>query len=143
MTPLPRLVSCDPDTTAPTYAYFQGGELVSVTHELSGPRVAPPYPRELLVVIEAQWIDRASQVRDRDILSLAIAAGQSSMHFDWCEWVSPMSWKGNTSKAVSHAWVREVLSDAERAVLVPFRKKVLPEALDAVGIGLWKLGRMR
>ena len=137
------IVGCDPDTSAPSYAYFVNGELQSYTHETRGPRVRPPYPREAVIVVELQFIDRHGRVPDQDILDLARAAGESSMHFDQVQWVTATRWKGDLSKAQTRAWIDSVLTDQEKYVVRGLPKKVLHEVLDAVGIGLWKVGRLR
>ncbi len=147
------VVSCDPDTKKPSYAYFVGGGLQSVCMTAS-PRQAPPYPRETLLVIEAQFLSlvgkkigpgQYQQIRAEDILNLAWAAGECSMHFDTAQRVSPATWKGSVSKEIHHEWVHAVLSDQEKfACGIGKRSKTqLREILDAVGIGLWKLGRLR
>ena len=51
--------------------------------------------------------------------------------------VTPNDWKGQLPKAVSHKRIRAKLTAAELALL-----KGLPhDSWDAVGIGLWALGR--
>lgn len=150
---LPLLVSCDPDTKRPSYAYFVRGDLQSV-HMARSPRESTPYPRQALLVIEAQYMSltgkkigpgQYQQIRADDILSLAWAAGECSMHFDTIERVSPLVWKGNTPKDLHHGWVESELTDAEKfACGIGKRSKTqLREIFDAVGIGLWKLGRLR
>jgi hypothetical protein len=140
--PLPRkLVGCDPDTEHPYYAYFRNRELQSI-HKAESPRIAPPYPRDAVLVIEKQFIAPGRSVSN-DILDLAWAAGECSMHFDTVEKYSAIRWKGNVDKAVHQAWVDAELSDQERFVLRGLGKVALKEALDAVGIGLYRLRRMK
>lgn len=138
------VVGIDPDTSCPSYAYVRDGQLQSVHYERGGPRVRPPYPREVLAVCEAQFVDRGGRVPDKDILALAWAAGESSMHFDRCERIAPSRWKGDVPKATMQTWVRAALNESERFVLAKYKQQyILREVLDAVGIALWKVGRLK
>jgi hypothetical protein len=140
--PLPkRLVACDPDTDRPFYAYFKSGELQSVFHAKS-PRDPPPYPREAVFVIETQFI-RPGKSISSDILDLAWAAGESSSHFDVVEKYSAIRWKGNVDKSIHQEWVKAELKECELYVLRGLGKVLLKEALDAVGLGLYRLRRMK
>lgn len=135
-------VGCDPDTTAPAYAFFRGTELHSVTYERGGPRAAPLYPRTATLVIETQFI-RPGRSVSSDILDLAWAAGECSMHFDHVIKVSPARWKGNVDKSTQQEWTQLALRDAEKYILRGLPKYQLRELLDAVGIGLWYLRRLK
>lgn len=139
-----HVVGCDPDTQFPSYAYLRDSELQSVLYQVAGPRVAPPYPRSATCVIEAQFVRMAgSKIPVQDILDLAWAAGECSMHFDSVQRVKPGVWKGNVPKNIHQEWVKDTLNEQERAVLAGLPKYKLVEILDAVGIALWRVGRLR
>lgn len=142
-TNLSLVVGCDPDTRFPSYALLRDRELQAIRYETGGPRVRPPMPREALVVVERQFVVPGSRVPPADIIELSWAAGECSMHFDRCEKVSVNRWKGQTPKRVCHGWVMDELSDAEKYVLVGLSKTQWVEVLDAVGIALWRVGRLK
>lgn len=56
--------------------------------------------------------------------------------------VFPSEWKGTMKKAAMLDRIREKLTDTERAVVQKTNKSDTEDILDAVGIGLWKLGRL-
>lgn len=55
--------------------------------------------------------------------------------------VPPVRWKGTLSKATTEARVRKALTPAEAARLPNVAKSVAHNMFDAIGIGLWALGR--
>lgn len=65
--------------------------------------------------------------------SIAYAARRSGVRF---ELVNPSEWKGSLPKAVVERRIRQILGEATI-------KRVNPKshAWDAIGIGLWRLGR--
>lgn len=101
------------------------------------------------VVIEKPRVyDGQHQKGDqRDIVDLAILVGALTqalapsakvvLH------VEPSGWKGQTPKAVTEARARAALAEDElAAVELPSAKSLHHNVWDAVGIGLWRLGRM-
>lgn len=52
----------------------------------------------------------------------------------------PGQWKGQVPKKIMCKRILEALSDVERALLKPLKED--HNAVDAVGLGLWALGRM-
>jgi hypothetical protein len=81
-------------------------------------------------------------VPEKDICELCRAAGEIGIQFDEREYVSPSEWKGQVPKTVHHPRILTRLTDEERAV-IPEGKTARKHILDAVGIGLWRLGRMK
>ncbi len=57
--------------------------------------------------------------------------------------VHPREWKGSVPKTVHNARVLAALTDAERARLPKLPASKLHNVLDAVGLGLWLLKRIR
>lgn len=79
---------------------------------------------------------------EKDILRLARAAGEIGGRYSNRLYVTPAEWKGSVPKGIhqkQHILPR--LTEAERALL-PTKKGDLVHVLDAVGIGLWYLGRL-
>lgn len=75
-----------------------------------------------------------------DILLLARRAGGLGYRFSpGPEFVGASLWKGSVPKKIHNSRVLALLSDSERAIL-PSRDHNM---IDAVGLGLWALGRMR
>jgi hypothetical protein len=102
------------------------------------------------VVIEQPRIYPGGRTKNpNDVLSVAVNAGEwgGRYSFQGCEvqYVTPSGWKGQTKKEIQHArdWAR--LGEDEQEVVsrslkgVPASKR--HNALDAVGIGLWAVGR--
>jgi hypothetical protein len=80
-----------------------------------------------------------------DLIKVALLAGMAlaalSQH---CipEIVYPSVWKGQRPKDVDNKYTLELLSETERVYIEnSFPKSKLHNVIDAIGIGLWKLGR--
>ena len=58
-----------------------------------------------------------------------------------CRFTLPYGWKGNINKAIMTNRISASLTDAERGVIVSVGAKD-HNTIDAVGIGLWQLGRL-
>ncbi|MES2155918.1 MAG: hypothetical protein V4510_12355 [bacterium] len=112
-------------------------------------------------VIESQVIIPRFTRNPASIIDLAHKAGAAAAAFGWPEddtrvtWVRPQSWKGSTRKPtaardwasyVIHRKVVQALSAAEIAIYTVALNDFPPgerhDLADAVGIGLWKLGRL-
>lgn len=93
------------------------------------------------VIVECP--DRRWRGTEKDVLDLARQAGFYAGRL-WTgfpeEFVTPQQWKGQVPKKVHHPRITAALMPHERGVL-PKKKGALVHVLDAVGIGLWKLGR--
>jgi hypothetical protein len=105
----------------------------------------PPVDRATRVVIELPQVYPRQKVPPNDLITLAFLAGRyagASVNEGFT--VLPHQWKGNLPKDVCAAWVRARLSPAERAIVdmcnVPDKQK--HNVVDAIGIGLFALGRM-
>lgn len=58
------------------------------------------------------------------------------------ETVFPSQWKGTVQKQVMLRRIKAALSPREMAVVQETNKSDTEDILDAIGIGLWKLGRL-
>lgn len=158
------LVSVDPGKLKCAFAFFDAGRLSAV--ELETPLLARHFPDDKTIIEKPDRQD--SDVPLGDIIDLCIAAGRCDPH-GTAEWVAPRAWKGTVKKPITHMRVWRNLTTAERAVVAAYAKRT-PEAiekkileacqrlartgkvteyswklhnvLDAVGIGLWRLGRL-
>jgi len=95
-------------------------------------------------VIERPMVYPRSPVPPNDIVTLAIDAGRvvGMAGFASVEWVLPRRWKGSAPKAVMHARIFAKLTLAERAIYDRVKDGAAKDCLDAIGLGLWKLGRL-
>lgn len=57
--------------------------------------------------------------------------------------VKPRDWKGTVKKEIHNDRVLARLTPAELALLPKLCKSKLHNVIDAIGLGLWKLGRMK
>lgn len=102
-----------------------------------------------IIVIEApRWYPREYKIDTNDLLDLSILVGKIQGMYEergqTVQLVWPRSWKGTVSKKIHNPRVLAALTK-EEIVLLPRRPRAKDHdhnMLDAVGIGLWKLGRM-
>ena len=60
---------------------------------------------------------------------------------DNCRWTLPRAWKGNIKKEIMTNRILASLTDRERSLIVSSGAKD-HNTVDAVGLGLWQLGRL-
>jgi len=102
-----------------------------------------------VVVFERPVVYPKSKAPPMDILALygAVTAMATvvDMRFVRAEFVEPRKWKGNVPKAVFGKRIESRLTPKEQklAQLDRFPKTQRHDVVDAIGIGLWWLGRMR
>ena len=116
--------------------------------------VPGPYPFRIgssarVTLIEApRWYPRKASVDVNDLLDLSVAVGELKRHFvergSSVQLVWPMTWKGSVPKKIHNRRVLAALTEEERGKLPkrPRAKDYDHNMVDAVGLGLWKLGRM-
>jgi hypothetical protein len=92
------------------------------------------------------------KARPNDIIKLAVRAGEWGGRVDahvgiQSEYVEPHKWKGTIAKDACHARIWATLTPDERTIVDKASTGVAPSKrhniLDAVGIGLWSVGRYR
>ena len=112
----------------------------------------PPYSADVVVVERPQIYPMAQQKGDpNDLISVALFAGrlvQSIARQDTMViQIHPRMWKGQVPKPVHNRRVIKQLSASERVVYAHGTKGIAPKkvhnVIDAIGIGLWRLGRVR
>ncbi len=79
------------------------------------------------------------------LLSVARDAGRLTSAFEENQitWVAPRTWKGTVPKAVMAKRILAALSPEERVLVPHLPKTTLHNVIDAIGIGLWHLGRLK
>lgn len=99
---------------------------------------------ELVIERPQTYRGRASEGDANDLIAVAMVVGAIGVYLGepWAS-ATPHEWKGNAPKRVTEARARDKLSPRELScVVLPGRdKKLCSNVWDAVGIGLWKLGR--
>lgn len=126
-------------------AFFRGTELVGVSL-VDGDDPPPLFGVDVVVCeIPHTGDGRATKA---DIITLSVRAGRVLGRVPrgvTSRLVTPSDWKGQLPKAVSHARIAGALTELERGVLAaacgPLPKGSRHNVWDAVGIGLWALGR--
>jgi len=133
------LTAIDPGATK-GWATFTRGRLFACG--LGGHAIPPG-----LVVIERPVYRPGARVDPNDLVTLAIRVGEDKAAAERAgctvELVEPHMWKGSVPKAIHHRRLLAALTSDERAVFdsAPGTKTQKGNTLDAVGIGLWRLGR--
>ena len=94
------------------------------------------------VIIERPHTGR-SKASPKDIITLAIRAGEwggkvQALFLVTPEYIEPARWKGSLEKKLCNRLVFERLSQEEKIILGPKKNH---NVLDAVGIGLFSVGR--
>jgi hypothetical protein len=96
-----------------------------------------------LVIIEEPTIYPHSKANPVSIMTLQLKVGELKGRFEsvGCkvELVQPRTWKHQVPKAIHNARTIAALIGDEKALVDGQRH----DTIDAVGLGLWKLGRMK
>lgn len=139
----PWLLAVDPGAVSGIACFLYGG----LQWARSGPAI--PYHRgayscldQIRVVAEVP-IERRDGTGRRapveDLITLAIRLGRVTSNFPEheIELVTPHAWKGNLSKTLTRSRVMVSLSDEEKIRV----GEADHNAIDAIGLGLYALGR--
>ncbi len=141
------LLSIDPGART-GWAFFSGVGMPLVNCGLVQPALwgdlVAVYGRLCLdVLIEEPTIYPHSKARPADVMALQLKVGQLKGRFETVgckvELVQPRTWKRGVSKPIHNRRTLKALSAIERKLAEGMRHDVL----DAIGLGLWKLGRMK
>lgn len=98
-----------------------------------------------LYVCEVPQVYRFSKGDPNDLIELSAVAAACGASFQLQRVVGykPREWKGQLQKEVHHPRILGQLSDAEKATIKEKRKTYLHNVIDAIGLGLYELERMR
>jgi len=155
-----RLIAIDPGKAGLGWASFVGDRLSSVgllvckslteTTEVLTRMMGRACPPPSTVVIEVPQVyqQRLQKGDPNDLIDVAVIAGIAAgvaAQFVEPQPVRPHAWKGNRPKAIDNAYTLSLLSEEEKLVLdgCGAPKSKLHNVIDAIGIGLWKLGRRK
>jgi len=124
---------------------FRGDSLEETTRSLAQFRDA----RELRLVIEKPVIydPRKWKGDPNDLIREALAAGAAAACFPngSLSYIRPADWKGQRKKPIDNRYTLALLNSDERELLdgVNLLRSLMHNVLDAVGIGLWAVGRRK
>lgn len=112
-------------------------------HDVQVPAV--PIGRAVIEKMQVYNIQR-SKGDPADLVNLSILGGRLSSHAREVTFVEPKTWKGQRPKDAILPLIKQYLTEAEvmrmDSYLAPIKaKSLLHNAYEAVGIGLWALGR--
>lgn len=79
-----------------------------------------------------------------DLIDVAAVGAAIAVGFltNYIETVHPREWKGQVPKDVMTRRISAAISPEEREHIEPCQSSLMHNVLDAIGIGLWKLGRI-
>lgn len=123
-------------------AFFGNGVLYAA--ELHTKPVAHLYLVNQLVIEIPKFSDQTKGKDPQDLITLAVNAGQwiQVLRAPDVRRVFPSQWKGNVPKAIHNERVLAKLTPAELAVIPKLPATKLHNVIDAIGLGLFALGRM-
>lgn len=155
------LISVDPGVKATGVAFFDDYSLVNVllvrarSLELmivEMQKFTNFYDTPDTVIVERPTIYRRGGKGDPvGLVSISIVAGAAACSISQDVWskikfVEPRVWKGSVPKKIHNERIVEQLNDREQAILktrlVKAPVKLIHNVIDAVGIGLYQLGKM-
>lgn len=140
-----NLLAVDPGETTGA-AWFVGGRLTWCgVLVLDGPALATP--DRLVIEIPNAHESNGKTRSKRDpqaIITLAITCGQWIRHVSAPDTIRlfPSVWKGQVPKDVHNPRVLACLTDDERRLVPALAVSKLHNVIDAIGLGLFNLGRM-
>lgn len=158
-----KLVAVDPATKATGIALFDAHKLTHVALvrgnsigqmliALSNLDWPPEFGIPNVVIVERPVVyPRDGIKKAKDLISVAIVGGAAALAFGcevWTEteFIEPRTWKGSVPKEIHNARVMNMLDSNEIEIidkrLATAPPKLVHNVIDAVGIGLYKLGRM-
>jgi hypothetical protein len=141
------IICVDPGKKA-GWAAFEGQKLKLCCLWAYEPLEIHTWSRATHFLVERPVIYPRSKARPRDIITLALLAGRAAAVLGWerVVWVEPRKWKGTIDPDAMTIRIIKALTDEERAIYFAAADKVAESyrhnIADAIGIGLWKLGRL-
>lgn len=146
------LLSIDPGNCT-GFAYFLDGRLIRTgVTTVDAPQC--PAAGILLagcqaLIVELPQVYRAAQSKGdpNDLIKVALGVGRWIERGTVCgasvTLVKPSEWKGQVPKDIHHKRVLAALDKSEAAAIPQMAQSQRHNALDAVALGLWRLGRLR
>jgi hypothetical protein len=142
------LVSVDPGKNEFAWAYFVDGKLIrcniggfdksrKIFYQVGG------LVSEAVIEVPQIYPQRVWKGDPNDLIDVALTAGRVSASFPKVQFVKPHAWKGNRPKSIDNDYTLSLLLQKELIVFnsCGVQKSKRHNVIDAIGIGLWKLGR--
>jgi hypothetical protein len=101
-------------------------------------------PAEAVIEIPQVYQQRLWKGDQNDLVDVAVIAGAAAatlIAYAEPQLIRPHGWKGNRPKAIDNRHTFSLLDDEEKSKIPSGAKR--HNVLDAVGMGLWKLGRRK
>lgn len=135
------MIAHDPGNK-PGYARFNGPTLTEVGTRFLVPVNRGPCHEARVIVEVPTGRGGNTKATPDNLIALALKAGRVIGRYEqlgqFVLTVTPNQWKGSVPKAIHHKRIRAALSTDELLLLVGASSDVI----DAVGLGLWDLGRL-
>lgn len=138
-----KMITIDPGVHGSGFAIWSGSKLVNVLYEKPNP-MEGRFMEPITIEVPQIYPGSKSKGNPNDLIRLAFEAGRIAGMAPACVTVLPRQWKGTIKKEVMLRRILSKLTDEELAMLKALKlpKSKEKEVVDAVGIGLWKLGRL-
>ncbi len=137
-------VSVDPGVHASGMAWWTYGKLAQVEYCKPGHNILQ-IATDLIIEVPQVYQGRAQKGDPNDLITLAVEVGRITTLFPNHRLVKPRDWKGNIKKEMMLKRIIKTLTTEEllmvKALKLP--KSKVHNVLDALGIGLWYLGRLQ
>jgi hypothetical protein len=104
-----------------------------------------PGEDEILVLEHPRIYPQGRTKRPNDVVTLAYASGRltANVPLNKIRKVFPRDWKGTIDADLVTARILERLTSNERALIPNLSAELIHNVIDAIGLGLWDLQRMR
>lgn len=108
----------------------------------------PPSWGAVKLIIECPRVYPRSRVNPNDLIQLAVKVGRDIARYEQANLnpnsriVYPQEWKGTISKELCNQRILAKLRPEERVLVPNLPASYLHNCIDAIGLGLFELGRM-
>lgn len=140
------LLSVDPGVNSSGLAFWRGDKLAQVEFMApTGGHFDGPTIDNLIIELPQVYQGRAQKGDPNDLVNLAFEVGRIVATLDIpFETVKPRQWKGTVKKEIMLKRILSKLTNEELLLIkgLGLSKSQEHNCIDAIGIGLWKLGRL-
>lgn len=148
-----NLLTIDPGKKSVAFAIFDGNDLATCGFLLARERaglvaqvretLAGQFFDDVVIELPKVYQQRRWSGDPNDLIHLAVTVGIIVSMYPKAALVLAREWKGTTPKAVMNTRTEGRLSEIERSRLSGVcSSRHRHNVLDAIGIGLWRLGRL-